>query len=250
MAERETEAAHSLEYRVCHDWPATESQARSILAQLAALVELRGEAKEPQVIAAVETVYGASGTELFVATVVMDFPGLGVIECVRHSGPITFPYVPGLLYFREGPVIVETMAKVRTRPDLALVHGQGIAHPQHCGLASCLGIVFDVSVVGCARTLLIGEHLQVGPARGEAELVTMGSRPVGWVYRSRAGVRPIYVSPGHKCDLEQARGLIGKCIRSYRWPEPLRSARQAARKWDRREGEGGLYSTTTGHAVL
>jgi deoxyribonuclease V len=138
---------------------------------------------------------------------------------------VTFPYVPGYLSFREGPVFLHAARRLRVRPDLWLFDGQGIAHPRGFGLAAHLGVLLDRPSVGCAKSRLVGEHRMPGPGRGEWTPLIFGGKRVGAVVRTRDHVRPLYVSVGHRISLPAAIRWVLACC-AYRVPEPIRLAEQ------------------------
>lgn len=141
---------------------------------------------------------------------------------------LTFPYVPGLLSFREVPAILAAFEKVREKPDLLLADGQGLAHPRRFGLACHLGVLLDLPAIGCAKSLLVGHHALLGAAPGSwADVVDRGE-VVGIALRTKAGTKAIYVSIGHKIDLATAAQVVIDCTRGYRLPEPTRLADRAA----------------------
>jgi len=166
--------------------------------------------------------------------VVMRLGTFEVIEVRRAAMRAAWPYVPGMLSFREAPVVLAAFRQVRTRPDLVLVDGQGRAHPRRMGLASHLGLALGVPTVGCAKSRLIGEMTgELGQARGSrASLVDAGER-VGTVLRTRAGVRPVYVSVGHRIDLASAERWVLAAAPRYRLPEPARLAHQLVTTYKR-----------------
>ena len=162
------------------------------------------------------------------AVVVVDAASLAPVECAGASVPTTFPYIPGLLSFREIPALLACFARIAEPPDVILCDGQGIAHPRGAGLASHLGLALDIPTVGCAKSRLVGDHDEPSPERGgRAELLYRG-RAVGCVLRSRAGVKPLYVSVGHRVTLEDAVRLVLACARRFRLPEPQRLAHHHA----------------------
>ena len=219
-----------LEYRKLHDWPTTKAEASAIQDEMAGRIELHANAESPGLIAAVDTAYGNNAETLFASVVVTTFPEIEVVERTYHYGPLNFPYIPGLYYFREGPVIIEALAKVESDPDLVIVHGHGLAHPRRCGMACSLGIAFDKPTIGCARKLLTGYHRPVGEIKGSCQPITIRSQEVGLAYRSKDNVKPIFISPAYKCDLDQAKEIIVQNLRGFRLPEPLRLAHLFANK--------------------
>jgi deoxyribonuclease V len=162
------------------------------------------------------------------AVVVLSHPDLDIVEIKTAEGKLTFPYIPGLLSFRECPLILAACQKLDNTPALVLVDGQGIAHPRRLGLASHLGLFLDIPTIGCAKSILCGRHEPLGEKIvSYAELVDNGEI-IGAALRTKAGVQPIYVSIGHKIDLASALYWVTQCSRGYRLPEPTRLAHFAA----------------------
>jgi deoxyribonuclease V len=160
--------------------------------------------------------------------VVIQYPELRLVEAKIAHGKLDFPYIPGLLSFRESPLTLAACGQLTLTPDLILVDGQGIAHPRRMGLASHLGLLLDTPTIGCAKSLLCGEHGVPGETPGSyAEVVDRGET-VGAALRTKPGAKPIYVSIGHKVDLETAIYWVLKLCRGYRLPEPTRLAHLAA----------------------
>jgi deoxyribonuclease V len=146
---------------------------------------------------------------------------------------VTFPYVPGLLSFREAPVVLEACERLQLSPDLFIVDGQGIAHPRRLGLASHLGLCFDRPTIGCAKSILVGRHAPVGPEVGDAAEMVDRGEVVGLALRTKSGVKPVYVSIGSGIDLSSAATWVLRCSRGYRLPEPQRQAHLAASRESR-----------------
>ena len=162
------------------------------------------------------------------AAVVVEWPSLEVIEVATAEGLAPFPYVPGLLSFREAPILLEALAGLRMTPDLILMDGQGSAHPRRFGIACHLGLAVDVPTVGCAKSLLVGTHNEPVHEKGAWEPLTHRNEVIGGVLRTRTGVRPVYVSPGNNIDLESSIRWILACAPKHRIPVPTRLAHQAA----------------------
>ncbi len=185
---------------------------------------LRGGPRAPHLVAGADVAYDAKSGRCFAAVVVMRAPAMEIVECAAAEGRTSFPYVPGLLTFREGPILLAALAKLTTRPGLIIFDGQGLAHPRRFGLASHLGYLLDVPSVGCAKSRLVGEHGRLGARAGSfAWLLDRGER-VGAAVRTRAGVRPVYVSPGHRVGLRAAIRLALSATTRFRVPEPTRIA--------------------------
>ncbi|MEJ2727708.1 MAG: deoxyribonuclease V [Deltaproteobacteria bacterium] len=166
----------------------------------------------------------------YAAVVVMKLPGLKLLEEALANKPVQFPYVPGLLSFREGPVILEVLDKLETAPDLLMVDGHGIAHPRRFGMASHIGVLLDMPTIGCAKTRLVGDYNEPQGNRGGVSLLTHGRETIGAVVRTRTDVKPLFVSIGHRMDLEASIQVVLKSCRGYRLPEPLRRADHLSRK--------------------
>lgn len=160
-------------------------------------------------------------------------------ECVARI-PTSMPYVPGLLSFRELPALLQAMAGLPHEPDLVFVDGHGIAHPRGLGIAAHLGVVSGLPTIGVAKKILTGSHEPLQEQRGaRVPLLDRHGRTIGWVLRSKHGVRPLVVSPGHRVSLERAPELVMACVRHYRLPEPTRLADRLA---SRRDASGGQQS--------
>jgi deoxyribonuclease V len=156
--------------------------------------------------------------------VVLEYPSLRPVETAVVKRRVRFPYVPGLLSFREAPAILDAFARLATRPDLLLCDGQGIAHPRRLGLASHLGLLLDLPTIGCAKSRLVGEYQDPGPRRGARAPLRLDGRQVGWVLRTRDGVRPLFVSPGHRMSIGAAARWVLGCGAGHRLPEPTHLA--------------------------
>ncbi|MCJ7604957.1 MAG: deoxyribonuclease V [Dehalococcoidales bacterium] len=206
----------------------TTDRAREIQEALAKEVSRSGDVPEMRMVAGIDVSVNRWNKTGTAAVVVLDYPALTIVETSVVSGDITFPYVPGLLSFREAPLVLEACERLKAIPDVIMVDGQGVAHPRRIGLASHLGLCLEVPVIGCAKSRLCGTHEEPGPEAGStAELVESGEI-IGSVLRTRRGVKPVYVSVGHMVDLPAAVRLVLGCCRGYRLPEPTRLAHQAA----------------------
>lgn len=160
----------------------------------------------------------------FAGVIVYRFPGLEEVERRRARRKLRFPYVPGLLSFREGPVLLAAFARLRTEPDLILIDGHGLAHPRRFGIACHLGVLFDKPTIGCAKSLLVGEHAEPGARAGSTVPLVLGGERVGMVLRTRENVKPIYVTPGHRVSVDSAVELVRPCLDGFRIPKPTREA--------------------------
>ena len=170
------------------------------------------------------------------AVVVLAWPGLAVLEVVMHREPTRFPYVPGLLAFRELPAALAAFSQLSRRPDLVMVDGQGIAHPRRLGIAAHLGLWLDLPTLGIAKTRLCGRHGEVPETRGDWTPLLDGDEVIGAVLRSRVGVKPVYVSPGHRLSLASAVEWTVACLGRTKLPEPTRLADRLASRRGRKRG--------------
>ncbi len=178
----------------------------------------------PKLVAGTDVSYSRKEDIFYAVVVILELPGLRLIERQVVIGKTTFPYIPGLLSFREAPFLIEAIKKLKTKPDVILVDGQGIAHPRRMGLASHLGVCLDLPTIGCAKSRLIGEYSAVPETPGEYSLLKDKGEDVGIVLRTRKGVKPIFVSPGHLMDIKTAYHIVMQCLKGYRLPEPTRLA--------------------------
>ena len=170
------------------------------------------------------------GERGYATVVVLSFPELSVVEVRGFEAPLTFPYVPGLLAFREIPPLVGALEEVRSEVDVVIFDAQGIAHQRGLGLASHLGLFLDVPAVGCAKSRLVGVHEEPSAEKGSVTDLVYRNKVVGKVVRTRTGVSPVYVSVGNRIDLESAVDLVLRCCTRYRLPETTRQAHNAANR--------------------
>jgi deoxyribonuclease V len=211
-----------------HGWEVSVARAKEIQLSLAKRVVTESEVINPRLVAGIDISAPDAQGVAKGAVVVLRYPEFSIVEVEVVEGKITFPYIPGLLSFRESPLILATCEKLGNVPDLILIDGQGIAHPRRLGLASHVGLFLDLPTIGCAKSILCGQHRPVGEEVGShAELLDNGEL-IGAALRTKSGVRPIYVSVGHKIDLASALQWVIKCCRGYRLPEPTRLAHLAA----------------------
>jgi deoxyribonuclease V len=211
-----------------HSWQVTAAGAIEIQKELAGEISRVGNIPNIQFVAGVDISvnrWTKTGTG---AVVILSYPSLEITEIKVVTDRINFPYVPGLLSFREMPLLLKAFEKIERGPDLVLVDGQGIAHPRRVGLASHLGLWLGVPTIGCAKSRLCGEH-EIPPleAGRSTELVDNGE-VIGAVLRTKESVKPLYISIGHLIDLPSAIRFVMACCRGYRLPEPTRLAHLAA----------------------
>ncbi len=203
---------------------------RQVQEKLRSRVRIESDFGPLHTVGGVDASYLRRQKKIVVAMVVLEIETLRPIERVIWEGPVTFPYIPTFLSFRELPGMLAAYDQLVHKPDLLLVDGQGIAHPRGLGIAAHLGVELDLPTIGCAKSRLVGEYEPVCPDRGCASPLVHQGRQVGWVVRTRACVRPIFVSPGHRVSLEDALKIVLKVSPRYRIPEPIRHADHLSRQ--------------------
>jgi deoxyribonuclease V len=162
------------------------------------------------------------------AIVVATYPGFEVVETVLARRPTPFPYIPGLLSFREGPVLEEAFERLQAEPDVFLFDGMGIAHPRRIGIASHMGLWLERPTIGCGKTLLTGRYRELGEEMGAAAPLVDRGETIGVALRTRTAKNPMFISPGHLADIPTAAELVLRCSPKFRLPEPIRLAHNAA----------------------
>jgi deoxyribonuclease V len=223
--------------RELHAWPTNQGDAVKIQHRFKDDIVLDEPLNRIRLVAGVDTAFDHIANILYAAVNLYSFPELKPLERVSASASAAFPYTPGLHAFREGPVILKACSHLRTTPDLMLFAAHGIAHPRRFGLASHLGLILNIHAVGCARKILIGEHAEIGERKGSMAPLMIDGVQAGVVYRSRDGVKPIFISPGHRCRTADAAEIVISCLRDYRMPEPLRAAHISANRLKRAGGK-------------
>ncbi|MBI3015411.1 MAG: deoxyribonuclease V [Candidatus Tectomicrobia bacterium] len=213
-----------MNYLRLHSWNVSPKEAVQIQRRLAPLVKTSGRKKTLHTIAGIDVSYNRKDPLLHAGVVVLSCEDLEVLEVSCASGTVTFPYVPGLLSFREIPVVLKAWRKLKVRPDCILCDGQGLAHPRRFGLACHLGLVLDLPSVGCAKSRLLGTYEEPGFSRGSRSPLWDRGEEIGAVLRTQDGVAPVFVSVGHKITLDRAIDLVLSTCRRYRLPEPIREA--------------------------
>jgi len=207
-----------------HEWDVDYARARAIQQDLAGRVELRALPRAIGLVAGADVRQDRATGVFIAALVVLSLPELDVVEQAIGRVRASFPYIPGLLSFREGPAVLDAFRRLESTPDVVIFDGQGLAHPRRLGLASHMGLWLGLPTAGAAKSRLIGEHDEPGLEKGSWTPLWNRAEQVGSVLRTRARVKPLYVSPGHLCDHEGARRIVLGCARRYRLPEPTRRA--------------------------
>jgi deoxyribonuclease V len=212
--------------RKLHEWDLSYKEAVEIQNRLASQVRFIAIKKKPKIIAGLDCAFSRDEKRIFAAVVVIMLPDFEVIETVTASRKLSFPYIPGLLSFREAPVCIDAIEKLKVKPDIFIVDGHGFAHPRRFGIASHIGVLLDMPTVGCAKSRLIGNFDEPGKRKGNYSRLADNGEVIGAVVRTRTGVKPVFVSVGHKCALDDAIKIALDCTTKYRLPEPARLAHQ------------------------
>jgi deoxyribonuclease V len=210
--------------RDIHQWEMQPKEAVSIQKGLRAKLKFQHLPKIPRLIAGADVSYDKGSDIFHAAIVLLSFPGLETVEEASASGRVDFPYIPGLLSFREGPIVIKAFEKLVNIPDVAIFDGQGIAHPRGIGIASHIGLFLGVPTIGCAKTRLVGEYDEPGMGKGDFSPLTRDGREIGAAVRTKRGVKPLFVSPGQMITIEESIDIVLKCSSRYRLPEPTRRA--------------------------
>lgn len=214
-----------MQYRVLHDWQVTAAEARAIQERLRHRIEIGRYTQDIRYIAGADVSVARQAPTVYAGVIVLDYQTLEVVERQGITSRTEFPYVPGLLSFREAPALLQAFRRLQTRPDVVVFDGQGIAHPRGLGIASHLGLLLDVPSIGCAKSRLFGSYAAPPPERGASTLLRGAqNHTIGAVLRTKTNTRPVFVSVGHKMELSQALTLLLHCDRGYRIPEPTRLA--------------------------
>ncbi|MGA2843279.1 MAG: deoxyribonuclease V [Steroidobacteraceae bacterium] len=209
-------------------WPRSLAEARLLQERLRGQVVTEDQLSPVQRVAGVDAHYDVD--RLWAAIVVMTFADLVIVESALINRPLAFPYLPGLLSFREAPAILDVLHRLSDKPDLLLVDGQGLAHPRRFGLACHVGVLGDVPTIGVAKSRLVGTYQEPGIERGAWSELTNRGETIGAVLRTRSAVRPVFVSIGHRISLKTAIDLVLRCTGHFRLPEPIRAADALSRQ--------------------
>lgn len=212
-----------------HEWNLTPTQAVQIQKQLASEVVINDELPDVvKTVAGIDLGYDAETDTCRAVVVVLKFPELEILETAEQILPIQFPYIPGLLSFRETPAAIKALEKLQTAPDLILCDGQGLLHPRKFGIACHIGVIADVPTIGVAKSVLIGKFDELGLERGSTSPMIYRGETLGAAVRTKNKVQPVYVSVGHKISLPTAVELVLRCAPKYRLPETTRISDQMA----------------------
>ncbi len=207
-----------------HSWNVSPREAIKLQEKLKKKIILKKSFSKVKRIAGTDISFSKGSNRTYTAVIIFSFPELEILEEEHTIGSLSFPYIPGLLTFREGPLLIEVFKKIKIEPDVVIFDGQGIAHSRRLGLATHMGILLDKPTIGCAKSRLIGTYQEPKREKGSYSLLKDDGEVIGAVLRTRKNVSPVFISPGHRIDLKSSIEIILKCLRGYRLPEPTRQA--------------------------
>ncbi len=207
-----------------HPWNVSVQEAFRIQKELVGRLVREDDFGRIESVAGIDVSFSPQKNLLYAAIVVIDAETLEPLEVASASLEPVFPYIPGLLTFREGPVVQEAYAKLGLEPDLLMFDGQGVAHPRGLGLAAHMGVLMDMPSIGCAKSRLVGEFKEPKQKRGSMRTLSLHRKKIGVVLRSKDNTKPLFVSPGHRISVEAAAEWVLRTGKGYRLPEPTRLA--------------------------
>ena len=216
---------------VDHSWNVSPQEAARIQQELRPLVRMEDDFGGIRLVAGADLSFHREERMCRAAMVVVRFPDLDIVEEAAVEEEVRFPYVPGLLAFREAPAIISVYHKLRSKPDLLVLDGHGYAHPRRFGVTCHVGLALDVPAIGCAKSRLVGAYDEPNDEAGAFSSLIDEGEIIGAALRTRAGAKPVFVSIGHRVCLESAMMLTMQCVRGYRLPEPTRLAHRLASEW-------------------
>ena len=213
-----------MKFKHIHSWNLTPREAIRLQDRLKTKIKFKKYSCDmPRLIAAADVSFKKG--KAYGVVIVVTYPEFKVIECVRKTIKISYPYIPGLFTFREGPALEKCFKAIKSEPGVIIFDGQGIAHPRNMGLAAHLGILLNKPTIGCAKTRLFGNYAEPRNLRGSfSYLLDKQTKRIGAVLRTQDNIKPVYVSAGHNIDLASSIRIILRCTKKYRFPEPLRLA--------------------------
>lgn len=218
-----------MELKIKHDWNVQIEKAIEIQIELRKKIIIEKLKKTPKLIAGVDVAF--KDDKAIGSIVVLDFPELNIVEKITETAKTSFPYIPELLSFREGPIIEKCLEKIKSNPDVFVFDGQGITHPRRMGIAAHIGIILDKPTIGCAKSHLFGKYQNPQNIKGDFSYIyDSEDNIIGAVLRTKENTKPIFISPGHKTDIESSVHLLIKCTRGFKIPEPTRQAHIFAQK--------------------
>ena len=213
-----------MKYFDLHPWNLQYDEATKIQRELSSRVMIQPFDTKPKLIAGADVSYSKGSDIFFSSVVVFEMPDMNVVEESTAQDRVDFPYIPGLLSFRESPVLLKAFDKLKNVPDVVILDGQGIAHPRGLGIASHIGLILDLPTIGCAKKVLVGKYEMPKIEAGDHSPLVYKEKTVGVALRTKTNVLPVFISPGHRMDVSSAIEIILSACRGYKLPEPTRQA--------------------------
>ena len=214
-----------MKQKIEHDWDISLSEAKVIQKELRKKIKIQSLKKQVHTIAGIDTAFEKKKGLCFTAVVLLSYPEMETIEELSVVKEIQIPYIPEFLSFREGPSIIKALNRLTVNPDLLMFDGQGITHPRMLGIATHIGVLYDISTIGCAKSRLTGTYNKVGRKRGDFSfLLGDKAKRIGVVLRTKEDVKPLFISPGHLIDIKTSMKIVLESAKKYRLPEPTRLA--------------------------
>jgi deoxyribonuclease V len=220
-----------MKIKALHKWSVDTKKAKELQKKLQKKIQLKSFNKKIKTVAGCDVSFSRGSNIVYASIVILNYPGMEIIEEQFARDNATFPYIPGYLSFREIPVLIKAFKLIKRAPDIVLCDGQGLAHPRLFGLACHLGLMLDTPAIGCAKSHLVGEFKEPGHTKGNYSSIRYKGKKVGIVLRSRTNVKPIFISPGHKIDIKSSYRITMDCSGKYRIPVPTRLAHIAVNKY-------------------
>ena len=216
--------------KIIHRWDMAPKEAESLQDDLRKKLIRCPLPENIRLVCALDASYSKTSNLIFGAAVVVDIETNCISEKLWGAEKIKFPYIPGLLTFREGPILCKVLSEIKSDVDILLFDGQGIAHPRHMGIAAHMGVLFDMPSVGCAKSRLCGNYIEPKTRKGCSRSITLDGDIVGRILRTQEGIKPIFVSPGHKADITSSVMLVKRLTTKFRLPDPVRFAHSFSNK--------------------
>lgn len=213
-----------MKVRRLHSWNVSPAEAIRIQQALRRRLDAKPYRGPIKTVAGIDVSYDKRSPKVYAAVIIMRLRDRQVLETATAVNVATFPYIPGLLSFRESPAVLRAFTRLRRRPDCLICDGQGIAHPRRFGIACHLGLLLDLPAIGCAKSLLVGEYREPAQKRRSSKMLYDKGERIGVIVRTRDGIEPVYVSPGYRLTIERAREIVLDAHGGYRIPEPTRQA--------------------------
>ncbi len=207
-----------------HPWNLRYAEAVKVQRELQERIILDAPDLALRLVAGADVSYSKGSNMFFASVVVLQMPDMNILEIASARGEVDFPYIPGLLSFREAPILIKAFEQVKNTPDVIIFDGHGISHPRGMGLASHMGLVLDLPSIGCAKKILVGTHDPLGTEVGDYAPIVFKDNIVGAALRTKKNVLPVFVSPGHRMDIPSAIEIVMTTCRGYKLPEPTRQA--------------------------